>query len=61
MLLGNGVTDSWTGITRQLSSLFDIGFCGLVVNATVFAIVSRFTKSLPTEHVANFAREADPR
>ena len=60
MMLGSDVTDSWTGVTRQLSSLFDIGFCGLVVNAAVFVGVSRFTKAPSTEHVAAFARDADP-
>jgi len=61
LLLGSEVTSTWTGITGQLGRLFDIGFCGLVVNATVFALVSRFTTPPPAEHIAAFARDADPR
>ncbi len=60
LLLGSELTDTWTGITGRLSRLFDIGFCGLLVNAMVFAVVSRFTAPPSPERVAAFARDADP-
>jgi solute:Na+ symporter, SSS family len=60
LLLGSEVTNTWSGITGRLSRLFDIGFCGLVVNATVFAVVSKFTAPPAPSHVAAFARDADP-
>jgi len=59
LILGQDVTATWSGITGTLGRLFDVGFCGFVVNATVFAIVSRFTEKLPPDHVAKFAEEMD--
>ena len=59
LILGQDVTATWSGITGTLGRLFDVGFCGFVVNATVFALVSRFTEKLPPDHVAKFAEEMD--
>ena len=59
MIAGDGIASSWTGLTKLLSGLFDIGFCGAVVNTLVFVVVSRFTRPLPAEHIAAFARDAD--
>jgi len=44
VLLGTDAATSLAGFTGTLSRLFDLGFIGFVVNATVFALVSRFTR-----------------
>lgn len=59
MILGAEVVSSWAGLTGMLGRLFDIGFCGVVVNTFVFVVVSKFTTPLPPEHIAAFARDAD--
>lgn len=42
-LLGSETGASLADLTRTLQGLFDIGFIGVMVNATVFAVVSYFT------------------
>lgn len=43
--------------TGKLKKLFDLGFCGLVVNCVVFAGVSCFTRRLAPDHVKSFAAD----
>ena len=57
LILSDGLTASVKGLTGTLSGLFDIGFCGFVVNTAVFAIVSQFTKRPSKEHTEAFARD----
>lgn len=55
MLLGaTGITIADTA--AHLKRLFDIGFCGFVVNAAVFVIVSAVTRRPDPAHVSEFAR-----
>lgn len=44
VILGNDAAASLAGFTGTLSRLFDLGFIGFVVNASVFAVVSYYTK-----------------
>jgi len=46
--------DAVKPVTDQLKKLFDIGFCGFVVNALVLVTVSKFTPSQDAERVADF-------
>lgn len=56
LLLGNsGFIDGLSSTTGTLKSLFDIGFCGVVVNTLVFVLVSRFTRPLAPKRVEAFA------
>ncbi|MDE0768548.1 MAG: sodium:solute symporter family protein [Opitutaceae bacterium] len=57
LILSDGLTASVKGLTGTLSGLFDIGFCGFIVNAAVFAIVSQFTKRPSKERTEAFARD----
>jgi Na+/proline symporter len=50
--LGGNVADTATWLKR----LFDIGFCGLVVNTAVFAVVSLFSRKPDPDRVAEFKR-----
>ena len=43
-----------TDITSTLNQLLDVGFIGCLANSLVLIIVSRFTRSLPTEHIEAF-------
>jgi SSS family solute:Na+ symporter len=43
LILGDASFSSLSQLTKTLSGLFDIGFCGFAVNTLVFTIVSRFT------------------
>ena len=47
------------GVTGKLQSMLDVGFCGFVANALVFAVVSRFSKPLPEEHLKVMAKDMD--
>lgn len=49
--------DMLGGATGLLRSYFDIGFCGLVVNCSTFAVVSHFSEPVSPDHVAKFARD----
>jgi SSS family solute:Na+ symporter len=51
------VGDLFVEVTGTLKKLFDIGFCGFVVNLIVMVIVSRFTQPLDPEHVAAFRKD----
>jgi len=57
MLLGENTESAITGVTGPMRALFDIGFCGLIVNVAVFVVVSRLTKPLPPDHVKSFAND----
>lgn len=48
--LGSGIADG----AAYFKKLFDIGFCGFVVNLPVFVLVSLFTKKPNPERVAEF-------
>ena len=53
LLLGGTLEEG----TNELKRLLDIGCCGFLVNATVFAIVSRFTRPVDPERQAAFAKD----
>ena len=57
LILGDGSFSSLAQLTSILSGLFDIGFCGLVVNTVVFVLVSNFTKAPSAEAVAAFEND----
>ena len=46
--------------TGRLKALLDVGLCGIVVNALVFVIVSRFTTAPVPAHREAFARDLSP-
>jgi Na+/proline symporter len=54
VLLGHGTGASIANTAGYLKTLFDIGFCGFVANASVFVLVSMFTKKPNPERVAEF-------
>jgi len=54
-----GLSSQLRASTGTLRSYFDIGTCGLVINVFIFVIVSRFTQSLPGEHVAAFLSDIE--
>jgi len=56
ILLGGGAGESVVSTVDYLKKLFDIGFCGFVVNAAVFVLVSAFTKKPDRKRVSEFAR-----
>lgn len=61
VLLGDSsVVDSLADATGLLKSLFDIGFCAVVVNVIVFVAVSRFTRPLEKQDRDAFARDISP-
>ena len=55
MILGE--TSSLLKGTSNLKALFDVGMCGIIVNAFVFALVSRFSPSPDKAHREAFARD----
>ncbi len=55
MILGE--TSSLLKGTSNLKSLFDVGMCGIIVNALVFTIVSRFSPTPDQNHREAFARD----
>ncbi|MAM90784.1 MAG: hypothetical protein CMI15_04835 [Opitutaceae bacterium] len=57
LIFGEGSFSSLAQLTKVLSGLFDIGFCGFVVNTGVFAIVSKYTPSPSPERVAAFEKD----
>ena len=59
LLLGKGEEEPVASAVKPLKSLFDIGFTGFVVNATVFALVSRFTRKLDPARVKAAAADMD--
>jgi len=59
ILLNDTLAAGVQGLTGTLSKLFDIGFCGAVVNTIVFVLVSRFTQSPPKAHREAFRRDAE--
>ncbi len=52
-----GPHTSLTDTTSHLKSLFDVGFCGIVLNTLVFVVVSRFTRKPDPAHTEAFARD----
>ena len=61
LLLGRTEDAPVAESVKPLKSLFDIGFTGFVVNAAVFALVSRFTRKLDPERIRERARDMDTR
>lgn len=59
LLLGEGAAAGLASTTGKLKSLFDLGFCGFVVNVVVFAAVSAVTKPPATEKREAFARDME--
>ena len=57
MLLGRNAGSAIDGLTEPMRALFDIGFCGLIVNVAAFVLVSRLTKPLPPDHVKAFEND----
>jgi len=55
-----GIDEEIQGITGTFKSYLDIGFCGLVINCVVFAVISRFTKPVAKEHRIAFAGDLKP-
>ena len=55
MILGE--TSSLLKGTSNLKALFDVGMCGIIVNALVFTIVSRFSPTPDQNHREAFARD----
>ncbi len=56
LLLGADAGQSVGDAAAYLKKLFDIGFCGFVVNVTAFALVSMFTKRPDPAHVAELTQ-----
>jgi SSS family solute:Na+ symporter len=56
-LFGEAMAASIDGLTGTLKNLFDIGFCGFVVNASVMVVVSLFSKPVDAERVEAFRRD----
>ena len=56
LLLDESDTKSVADTAAYLKSLFDIGFCGMVVNLAVFVLVSCVTRRPDPERVAEVAR-----
>lgn len=54
ILLGKGIGHDINNAATYMKKLFDIGFCGFVLNAAVFVIVSAFTKKTNPQRVAEF-------
>ncbi|MDA0350112.1 MAG: sodium:solute symporter family protein [Verrucomicrobia bacterium] len=59
LLPGHGFGNSIRELTGTLSKLFDIGFVGVVVNALVFVIVSKFTEQPAQGHKDAFKRDME--
>ena len=57
MLAGKTAESVISEVTGPMQALFDIGFCGLLVNVAVFVVVSRLTKPLAPEHVKSFEND----
>lgn len=57
LLMGEGSFSSLAHLTKALSGLFDIGFCGFFVNTIVFVVVSKYTTSPSPERVAAFEND----
>ena len=57
LILSDESFNCLTQLASTLSGLFDIGFCGFLVNVIVFAIVSKLTKPLAEEAVTAFERD----
>jgi SSS family solute:Na+ symporter len=55
-LLGSTTGKSVADSTTYLKTLFDIGFCGLLVNVPVFVFVSLITRRPPADRIAQFVR-----
>ena len=56
-LLPTGGADTMNALTITLKRLFDIGFCGFVVNVSLFALVSRFTQPISAERQCEFIKD----
>ncbi|MBN2377610.1 MAG: sodium:solute symporter family protein [Sedimentisphaerales bacterium] len=56
LLLGRGLGSDIAGGAAYFKKLFDIGFCGFVVNLPVFVLVSLFTKKPNPDRVAEFKK-----
>ena len=54
LLFGNDLGSDIAGRADYFKKLFDIGFCGFMVNVPVFILVSMFTKKPDPERVAEF-------
>ncbi len=55
LFLGGG--SGIEGAAKNVKSLLDIGCCGFLVNVTVFALVSRWTRPVDPEAKARFAKD----
>ena len=56
-LLPAGGADTMNALTITLKRLFDIGFCGFVVNVSLFALVSRFSQPISSERQCEFIKD----
>jgi len=56
LLMGKDLGQPVADAAGYLKRLFDIGFCGLVVNVSVFAVLSAVTRRPDPNRVAEFAR-----
>ena len=52
-----GEDNAVAGVGSRLKSLFDVGMCGIIVNALVFVLVSRFSPPPDKTHREAFARD----
>ena len=52
-----GEENAITIFTGDVKMLLDTGLCGIIVNASVFALVSKFTAKSDPEHVHKFAED----
>ena len=52
-----GEDNAVAGVGSRLKSLFDVGMCGIIVNALVFVLVSRFSPPPDRTHREAFARD----
>ena len=54
LLFGKEATANLTAFTSNLKSKIHVSAIGILVNAVTFALVSKFTRNLPSEHVQKF-------
>ncbi|MCB1078662.1 MAG: sodium:solute symporter family protein [Verrucomicrobiae bacterium] len=59
LMIGHSEKGPISIVMAPLKSLFDIGFTGFVVNVSVFAVVSCFTKKIDSARVAALSAEMD--
>ena len=56
LLFGQGLGEEMASVAGYLKRLFDIGFCGFVVNVVVFVLISAVTRRPDPARVAEMAR-----